>query len=680
MKPGKKFGHAPKSPGRETPRAHIQDALALHQQGRFDDARNLYRELLKHNPANFDALHLSALLAYQTARLDEADQLFAKAIKVKSNFGAAYSNYGLVLHDLKRFEEALSAYDKAISLTPDDVDAYCNRGLVLRDMKRLEDALESCDKAILIKPDHALAYSNRGMVLREMGQLFEAIHSYDLAISIDPACAPAYANRGAALQDADRLDEALACCDKAISLQPRNAESYSIRGNIFRKMKRFDEAVASYEMAIALDPQNSDAYSNRGLSLHDLNRFDDAILSCEKAISIRADHGEAHCNLGVSLQSLRRFEEAIPSFERAISIMPDYADAYFNLGVSLQNLKRSDAAIMAYDKAMSLNRHEVKAHWNKSLVLLGNGDFELGFALYEWRKVQPNPLGDRRFNRPLWLGEENLLGKTILVHEEQGIGDTIQFCRYVNLLAARGAKVIFAVTAKLEKLMGSLGQGVEIRRIDDLPHVFDYHCPLLSLPLAFQTSSASIPAQTPYIHADESTSASLRKRLSENGKRKICGLSWYSKNETTGVSRSVNLLDFFNAVDPREFQFVNLQYGDMSEEIANLKRQKDVEIMNVPEIDNYKDIDGFAALVDACDVIVSIDNTTVHIAGALNKKTFVMLPYIADWRWMQDREDSPWYPSIRLFRQQRDGDWTDVFKRIDRAMLEDAAQVEDHPS
>ena len=140
------------------------------------------------------------------------------------------------------------------------------------------------------------------------------------------------------------------------------------------------------------------------------------------------------------------------------------------------------------------------------------------------------------------------------------------------------------------------------------------------------------------------------------------------------------MLDFFNAVDPREFQFVNLQYGDMSEEIANLKRQKDVEIMSVPEIDNYKDIDGFAALVDACDVIVSIDNTTVHIAGALNKKTFVMLPYIADWRWMQDREDSPWYPSIRLFRQPRDGDWTDVFKRIDRAMLEDAAQKEDHPS
>jgi ADP-heptose:LPS heptosyltransferase len=217
-------------------------------------------------------------------------------------------------------------------------------------------------------------------------------------------------------------------------------------------------------------------------------------------------------------------------------------------------------------------------------------------------------------------------------------------------------------------LAASLGDHIEICAIDGPLPDFDFHCPLISLPHAFKTDLSNIPASTPYLFAHAARVAELRREISQGSTKKICGLSWLSNNSATGKSRSVALSDLFDAVGSRDYIFVNLQYGDVSQEIADLHAEKGVSVRSIPTIDNYHDLDGFAALVDACDTIVTIDNTTAHMAGALNKRTFLLLPFVPDWRWLLDREDSPWYPSLRLFRQSVDGDWTDVFMALNTAL------------
>jgi len=338
--------------------------------------------------------------------------------------------------------------------------------------------------------------------------------------------------------------------------------------------------------------------------------------------------------------------------------------------VILKDLRRFDEAIAAFFNAVTIDKNRPSVYWNLATLLLLIGNFRDGWEFYEWRKKIDPPFGNRQFNRPVWLGKESLQGKTILIHAEQGIGDIIQFSRYVKLLAPNAGKVIFAVPDKLMGLMRALGDDIEIISEKEISVPFDCHCPLISLPYVFGTELNTIPAQIPYISADQGKSQDLRARLSHDGAKKVCGLSWFSKSDKTGSLRSITLLELFSVLEPAGYVFVNLQYGDVSEEIAELKRVKGIEIVSVDEIDNYGDVDGFTALVNACDAILSIDNTTIHIAGALGKETLVMLPYIPDWRWLLDRGDSPWYPTLRLFRQNVQDDWVPVLEGLKFSLAE----------
>ncbi len=618
----------------------FQRAQAFHKQGNLAEAQKLYADILLKDPNHFDALHFCGVIAYQKGDLGGAESFYVKAISLKNSAAAIYVNYGLLLHVSGRLDEAVASYDSAIQRQPNDAYAFNNRGVSLEGLKRFDDALASFDRAISIHSNFADAYINRGNLLKTVGRLPEALSSYDRSIEILPGDADAFNNRGVVLNG----------------------------------LRRFDEALASYERALSLKPNFAEAYCNRGKTLNALKRFDEALASYDKSIGIKSDYAEAHNNRGATLALMLRFPDALASYERALAIKPDYAEALNNCGVALQNLKMFDAALARYSKAIDIKPDYAEACWNKASLLLLFGKFGDGLTLYEWRKRGEDPKGERTFRQPLWLGEESLRNRRILIHEEQGVGDVVQFCRYIKLLEAEGAKVVFAVSAKLAPLMKRLGSDAEICLLSDIPDDFDFHCPLMSLPLAFKTDLATIPAMATYLFADEKRSHQLHQRLSRDGMKKVCGLSWYSKADRTGVTRSVDLLELFNHIDPTEYTFVSLQYGDVADQIADLKAKKGVEIVCVPEVDNFQDLDGFAALVDACDVVLTIDNTTVHLAGALNKKTLVMLPDVPDWRWMLDRDDSPWYPSIRLLRQELLGDWRAVFQRVGAALAEPLGQ------
>jgi len=652
--------------------ALFAQGLALHQQGQLPQAKLIYDKVLARQPQHFDALHLSGVIAVQSKNPTLAVELIGRAIEINPSNAAAYSNRGLALQELKRADEALASYDRAIAIKPDYSEAYSNRGVILQMLNRLEEALASYDRAIAFRPDYAEAYFNRGNALRELKRMEEALASYDRAIAIKPGYAEAYSNRGSALQALKRAKEALASYDKAIAIKPDNAEAYSNRGVALQELKCVEEALVSYDRAIAIKPDYAEAYSNRGNALRELKRLEEALASYDRAIAIKPDYAEAHYNRGNTLQDLKRVEEALASCDRAIAIKPDYAEAYYNRGNALQELKRLEEALASYDRAIAYKPDYAEAYLNKSLGLLLAGDLGRGWELYEWRWRYE--LAPRNFPQPLWLGEEDIVGKTILLHAEQGLGDTIQFCRYAKLVKALGAKVLLEAPKALLGLLSGL-EGVDelIEQGKTLP-AFDYHSPLLSLPLAFKTDLTKIPSPKPYLAASPEMCDKWAQCLGAKSKPRV-GLAWSGNRANRNDRRRSIALETIMASLPMDgFDYISLQWEVRSEdEAARAALTGSGRLRHFG--DELADFRNMAALAAAMDVVVCVDTGVAHMCGALGLRTFVLLSYIPDWRWLLDRDDSPWYESLKLYRQGEDRMWGAPLARIaqDLALLPDRA-------
>jgi tetratricopeptide (TPR) repeat protein len=673
MKQGKGFRVPPKASRPAPPPQTLQKALTLHQQGAFAEAKRLYEEILKHNPAHFDALHLSGLLAYQTSRLAEAEGLFRKAISIKPTFAPVHSNFGLALHDMNRFDDAVASYDRAITLNPDDAEALSNRGLALQALKRFDDALASFDKAIAIQPGYALAWSNRGLALRDLKRPDAALASFDRAIALSPAHYEAWLNRGLALQDLARMGEALASYEKAIALKPADASAWSNMGNILKDLKRLPDAIACYDKAISVKPDYPDAWSNRGLALQELKRPAEALESYDRAIALKPDHAEAYSNRGMALQDLNRLHDALASYDKAISINPDHVEAWSNRGLSNKALRRFDMALADCDRAISIKADHFEVQWNKSLILLLTGQFAEGWRLYEARKAKKERSGHLAFNKPLWLGEEDLRGKTILAHREQGMGDTIQFCRYLARLNDAGARVLFAPPRQLRALMRSLDAAFDIVDENDQTLAFDYHAPLLSLPLAFRTDLSSLPAAVPYLKAEQDRIEPWRKKIGQDGFR--IGVCWQGSTGKIDAGRSFPVSQFEALSRIPGVRLISLHKGEGEAQLHDLPQGMKLETRG----DDFDaGADAFldtAAVMACCDLVISSDTAVAHLAGALGVRTWVALQYVPDWRWLMERDDCPWYPTMRLFRQTTDGDWTGVFEAIGQALVQELGRA-----
>src|SRR5262245_53190063 len=583
--------------------------------------------------------------------------------KHASNPAAAHSQatlqQAMTLHQNGQWVQAQTLYQEILKTQPEHADALHLSGVIALQTHDYQTALRLIDRAIQIRLD-ATFYYNRGNVLQALGHLDAAVASYDTAIALQPDYPKAYLNRGNVLKALMHLDAAVASYDTAIALQPDYAEAYSNRGTGLQALGQLDAAVASYDTAIALQPDYAEAYSNRGSALWELMQLDAAVVSCDTAIALQPDFAEAYSNRGSALQALMQLDAAVASYDRAIALKPGYAEAYSNRGTALQALMQLDAAVAWYDKAIALQPDYGEAYLFKSHALLLRADLLDGWKLHEWRWTTKHiKLMKRNFTQPLWLGDESLAGKTILLHSEQGLGDTIQFCRYAQLVADLGARVLMEVPRSLVALLKPL-RGVSDVVVQGSPlPAFDYHCPLLSLPLAFKTDLNSIPCSPKYLRAEASKLTYWTSKLGKKRHPRI-GLVWSgSTGHKNDHNRSIALAALIPHL-PADCQYVSLQ-----KEVRKIDKPVLESSTNILHFGNeLRDFTDTAALCELMDVVISVDTSVAHLSGALGQPTWVLLPFSPDWRWLLERDDSPWYPSIKLYRQSRVGDWDSVLVKL----------------
>ncbi len=573
----------------------------------------------------------------------------------------------LALHQAGDLAQAEQLYRKIIGAKPDHFSALHMLGVLRHQCGDHEEADRLIQRATALKSDYAVEYYNRGNGLQDLKQLDEAVASYDKAIALKPYFAEAHNNRGNALQNLKRLDEAVISYDKAIALRPDYIEAYYNRGNALQNLKRFDQALASYDKAIALKPDYVDAYNNRGAPLRDLKRLEEAVTSFDKAIALKPDFAEAHNNRGNALLNLKRLDEAVISYDKAIALKPDFAKAHYNRGNALWGLKRLDEALASYDRAIALKPDYAEAHYSQSHCLLLMGRLEEGWRQYEWRKKKAEPVGVRAYSQPLWLGKD-IPGKTLFIYCEQGVGDTIQFYRYGKLIKARGTRVVMSVQESLLRLLKQSSSDIRIINHNEVPSAFDYHCPMMSLPLALGTTLTTIPSEQSYILADEQLRKVWNARLPQRTKPRI-GVVWSGNpNHKNDHNRSIDfatLLPLFST----DAHWIFLQKELRHNDFALLRVLHQVVLLG----GELKDFSETAAVVDVLDLVITVDTAIAHLAGAMGKQVWILLPYIPDWRWLLDRSDTPWYPTARLFRQDDTRSWEKVVERV-RMALRDLVQ------
>ena len=571
--------------------------------------------------------------AHQNAgRLLEAFNACQAVLKsLPSDFGANYLMAGL--HAQKGdIEGAVKFFKAAVKINPDFSDARYNLAYALNLMGMHQEALRHYEKILKANPRHLNARMNCANVLNVLGRYSDALESYEEIIRLTPESAPAYANRGYALKQLKRLDEAIADCDRAVALEPGYAQAHFNRAATLHDLKRFDEALEGYQTAIKCEPRFAEAYFNSGATLHEL----------------------------------RRFDEAIERYEHAIRLNPEYAEAYFNRGISLHELKRFDDALESFDKALSLNPADRRNVFARSSVNLLRGVFDLGWREYESR---PKPaVRDSPFRQPRWRGEPSIKGKTILLHCEQGLGDTIQFCRYAKLLQQVGAKILLAPQTRLKELMQGLGDNIDVVDLENRALRYDYHAPLLSMPLAFKTDLASVPAQVPYLVADPQRAKDWAARIGDHGFK--VGICWQGATTKMDAGRSFPLCAFFPLSQIPGVRLISLHRGVGEAQLSTLPDGMKVETLGHDFDAGPNAFLDTAAVMEGLDLIVTSDTAIAHLAGALGKPVWVALQHVPDWRWLLDRNDSPWYPTMRLFRQRRMGDWQGVFSVIQPALVE----------
>jgi tetratricopeptide (TPR) repeat protein len=591
---------------------------------------------------------------------DQAIESYRSALSLNPAFAEVYCNLGLVFQGKDEKDAAVECYQRALSLKPDLVEAHSNLGAVLQAQGKLEAAIESCQKAVSLKPDYVAAHNNLGNSYLAQGALTQAVDAYQRAIFFRPDCAESYFNLGNAFKDQNKFVDAIPCYQKAVFLKPDYAVAYLNLGSVFQGANQVEAAIENYKKALLFKPEYADAYCNLGNAFKDLGRFDSAVDHYRHALEIAPGFFDAHNNLGLTFQSLEQYADAADSYKRALVINPDVADTLCNLGFVLGGLLRHQEALASYAAALRLQPDCLAAYFNEGLTRLLLGDFESGFKRYEWRwRLSGLKKHVRDFAQPLWLGEESLRDKTVLLHAEQGFGDTIQFCRYTKLVAAKGATVLLEVQPGLDSLLSGLeGVSQVLVKGEPLP-AFDYHCPLMSLPLAFNTNLTSIPSASFYLASDPARVAAWREKLGEKTQLRV-GLAWSgNRGHLNDHHRSIALARFVELLSDR-VQNVCLQNEVSESDRQIMSCRKDIGYFG----DDLLDFSETAALLSQMDLVISIDSVIAHLAGAMGKPVWLLLPFSPDWRWLMDRDNSPWYPSARLFRQPRYGDWDSVVSML----------------
>jgi tetratricopeptide (TPR) repeat protein len=540
-----------------------------------------------------------------------------------------------------------------------------HNAIVLHRQGRLSEAEQIYLSLLAGDPGQLEALHLLGLARHQQGRAVEALSLIGAALRARPDWADALSNYGLALEALQRHEEALASFDRALALEARHANALNNRGVTLAALGRDAEAIASWEAALAADPNHLNALHNRGNALQKLKQHGAALATFDRFIALQPDNLDVLNNRGRSLATLGRLLEAIESYDRALAIDPRRPEILINKAHVLAELHEFDRALAVYATAAAIEGWRAEAEWYASLVRLRLGDFAPGWAGYQWRWRQRSWETQRRdFATPLWLGRESLAGRTILLHAEQGCGDTLQFARYVQKVAALGATVLLEVQPPLRTLFEDFAGATRVfARGETLPS-FDWHCPLMSLPLAFGTSLDAIPREIPYVQAPADRARKWRERLPACGAARV-GIVWSgSPAHKNDHNRSIAAARFAPLLAAPGVEFIGLQTDLARADVEALSRQGRITQLG-PELDDFADT---AAIVSQLDLIVSVDTSVVHLAGALGKPVWVLLPFTPDFRWLMAREDSPWYPTARLFRQPRHGDWDSVLAQAAREL------------
>lgn len=637
--------------------ANLGSILAL--QGQKKEALEQYQAALQ-----IDAGHLQSLVhmgntLLEIGRYEEALSAYNRALKISPMLLDALCNRGNALRALGRHREALQTYDQALTVDPRAFEAHCNRGNVLRDLQRYAEALQSYELALGIVPDNLSVLSLRGRTLVDLGRPAEGLTSFNEAVAIKPDFVEGLYNSAVALERLGRAAESLRRCDRVLALESHHVKAIATRGNALMQLERYEDAVSDYDLALVIEPNVASVLCNRGTALRSMRLGAQALQSYDAALAANPDFPEAWCFRANVLQDAFRYADALESLDRAVELRPNYAGAWLNKGNVLAEMSRADEALQAYERAIAIDPNFAEAQFAKGCLCLHQGDFALGWPQYEWRQRLPAASASARFfPQPLWLGEAPLEGQTILVHAEQGLGDTLQFARYVPHLSKRGAQVLLEVQPSLKRLMQALDGNVRVFATGEALPAFDFHCPLLSLPLAFRTEEKTIPADTPYLRAEPPRLSEWHRALGEKRRPRV-GIAWSGNpKHRNDLQRSVSLTSLKPLVE-LNVEWISLQKDVRSSDLLEL------ESAGVRRFDDeIHDFSDSAALVQALDLVITVDTAAAHLAGALNCPVWILLAHQSEWRWMNGRESSPWYPSARLFRQTQAGRWDDVVSAI----------------
>jgi tetratricopeptide (TPR) repeat protein len=530
----------------------------------------------------------------------------------------------------------------------------------------LPRAIDLLARVLKAEPRDAALWFNRAVMLQQLARYDEAIKDYDRAVALQPHDADAWFNRAVACDALKRWDDAVISYDHVLRLRARHVGALNNRGVALAALERHEEALASLEAALALNPRDVKALYNSAKALVALDRLDEGLLAYDRALAINPAHGDAWNNRGVLLEMLERNEEAVRSYQQAIRVGGETAKLWLNVSSASMSQNKAADSLAACDAGLRLEPQSPIVRFGKAITLLTLERYDEAWPLYEERWYNEGaPSRPRDVAAPLWLGIEDIAGKTIVLHGEQGFGDVLEFARYAAPVAARGARVIMRVQPELKALFaeGLRGPVESVVSYDDPVPIADFCTPVMSMPLAFGTRIETIPSTVPYIDPNPARVAAWRAKLPQTTKPRIA-IVWRGDSSTRERARRAMTLSTFAGLFDASAQFISLQ--------AKLTGEAEIALLGQHNVlrfeDQLKDFSETAALMACCDLVVTIDTSVAHLAGALGMPVWIMLRHWGDWRWLLDREDSPWLPTARLFRQPKPGDWDSVIKQVRPAL------------
>jgi len=543
------------------------------------------------------------------------------------------------------------------------------RALALLKQGKRGEAEAICEGLLARNPEHFAALALLGGVCLRTGRQERAAKLLARAVEANPRVARVHNNLGEALKALKRPQLALRSFNKALQLEPKMIVALSNKAQILYQAKRYAEALGCYDKLVHLDPKLSRAWFNRGNCLRLLKRPLTALENYDKAVALAPDWDRAYLSRGALLLDEDRCEEALENFEKARDLNPESVQPWYSRGNALRDLNRIPEAIESYEEAKKRSKEPFSpAIWNQANCYLAIGDYENGLPGYEHRNSRRIQAKKRDYKQPVWLGEEDIAGKTLFIYPELYLGDMIQFCRYAKLAEERGARVILAAQKPLHQLLKSLSPTIEIIGADDTPEHFDFYTPLMSLPLAFKTTLKTIPADVPYLHAEPERVEKWKERLGSDGFK--IGICW--QGTLTGYAerlrRSFSGFHFRGIAKIPGVRLISLQKVDETDPANVLPQDMKIERFGA-ELDSGPDafVDT-AAVMQSLDLIISTDTALVHLAGMLARPTWLIVKQVPDWRWLMDRADCPWYPTLTLFRQKVRGDWKSAFEEVEAAL------------